>query len=96
MTLLEKLDKLSRVIFGNIKSYGANECRVAALVPLVEESQGIYKYQECVFPFLMSRFIVSMMTAMHMIIGSVEVLAPLRVRHLNPHHRINSKPPLIL
>lgn len=49
-----------------MRAYGANEARIAALVPIVEESDGIYK------------FIVSMMTAMHMIIGSVEVLEGLR------------------
>ncbi|KAJ3363092.1 sla2 Src-like adaptor 2 [Kappamyces sp. JEL0680] len=46
IALLDKLDKFVRVIFGNIKSYGANECRVAALVPLVEESHGIYKCEQ--------------------------------------------------
>jgi hypothetical protein len=41
--LLDKLDKFVKVIFSNVRSYGANECRIAALVPLVEESHGIYK-----------------------------------------------------
>ena len=53
LSLIEKIDKLQKHIFRDLKSTWRNEVRIAALVPLVEESDGIYK------------FINSMMTAMH-------------------------------
>ncbi|KAJ2992081.1 sla2 Src-like adaptor 2 [Globomyces sp. JEL0801] len=66
LQLLEQIDRLQKLIFNNLRSFGNNEGKIAVLVPLVEESYGIYQ------------FITSMMTAMHTIIGSVEVLEPLR------------------
>lgn len=54
INLLGNLDTFQKLIFGSLQGYGGNECRIAALVPLVEESHGIYQ------------FLVSMMTAMHM------------------------------
>jgi hypothetical protein len=56
--LLDLIDSFQKRIFANLRSYGDNQARIAALVPLVEESDGIYK------------FINSMMYAMHRIIGS--------------------------
>ncbi|KAI8819450.1 ANTH domain-containing protein [Fimicolochytrium jonesii] len=66
LILLDKLDSLQKLIFVNFRPTSNNEARIAALVPLVEESYGIYQ------------FLVTMLTAMHQIMGSVEVLAPLR------------------
>ena len=62
MGLLEKLSLFYKLILNNISGYRGNECRISVLVPLVEESFGIYQ------------FLVSMLTAMHMVIGSHEVL----------------------
>jgi hypothetical protein len=76
IALLEKINQFQKSIFQNLRSYGNNEARISALVPLVEESYGIYQ------------FIVSMMTAMHTIIGSVEVLAPLRESFGVHHHKL--------
>jgi huntingtin-interacting protein 1-related protein len=53
LELLEKIDSFQKHVFSNLRTFGNNEARIAALVPLVEESFGIYQ------------FIVSMMTAMH-------------------------------
>jgi hypothetical protein len=53
MGLLDRVEAFQKEIFTNLRSYGNNEARIAALVPLVEESFGIYQ------------FIVSMMAAMH-------------------------------
>jgi len=74
--LLDKLDAFQKLIFNNLQGYNSNECRISALVPLVEESYGIYQ------------FLVSMLTAMHMIIGSVEVLAPLREKFNQGHYAL--------
>ena len=74
--LLDRLDMFQKSVFVNLRSFGGNEARVAAFVPLIEESYGIYQ------------FIVSMMTAMHQVIGSVEVLAPLRDKFNRNHYSL--------
>ena len=48
-----KLDTFQKIVFANLRTGTNNECRIAALVPLIEESYGIYQ------------FLVSMLTAMH-------------------------------
>lgn len=53
MTLQDHIDKFQKIVFASFRHHSNNECRIAALVPLVEESYGIYK------------FITSMMRAMH-------------------------------
>lgn len=52
MALQDQIDSFQRMIFAHFRS-GNNECRISALVPLVKESWGIY------------RFITSMLRAMH-------------------------------
>ncbi|KAI9098757.1 ANTH domain-containing protein [Phlyctochytrium arcticum] len=74
--LLEKLDSLQKLIFVNFRPSSNNEARIAALVPLVEESHGIYQ------------FIVSMLMTMHQIIGSTEVLGPLREKFNTSHYAL--------
>ena len=53
LELLGKLDAFQKIVFGNLRAVGNNEARISALVPLVEESYGLYQ------------FVISMMTAMH-------------------------------
>lgn len=53
MTLQDHIDRFQKVVFQSFRHHSNNECRIAALVPLVEESYGIYK------------FITSMLRAMH-------------------------------
>ena len=53
MTLQDQIDAFQKLIFSHFRSGTNNECRIAALVPLVQESYGIYK------------FITSMLRAMH-------------------------------
>jgi flagellar biosynthesis GTPase FlhF len=76
LNLLSKLDLFQKQIFGNFRASTNNEARISALVPLVEESFGIYQ------------FILSMMTAMHQIIGSVQVLGPLREAFNRGHYSL--------
>lgn len=53
MTLQDQIDGFQKLIFSHFRGGANNECRIAALVPLVQESYGIYK------------FITSMLRAMH-------------------------------
>ena len=53
MNLQDQIDAFQKLIFSHFRGGANNECRIAALVPLVQESYGIYK------------FITSMLRAMH-------------------------------
>lgn len=53
MVLQDKIEQFQKLIFSHFRNVGNNECRIAALVPLVHESYGIYK------------FITSMLRALH-------------------------------
>lgn len=53
MTLQDQIDGFQKLIFSHFQSGNNNECRISSLVPLVQESYGIYK------------FITSMLRAMH-------------------------------
>jgi hypothetical protein len=53
MTLQDQIESFQKLIFTNFRGTANNECRISALVPLVKESFGIYK------------FITSMLRAMH-------------------------------
>src|SRR3954451_15788422 len=53
MTLQDQIDAFQKLIFSHFRNGANNECRISALVPLVQESYGIYK------------FITSMLRAMH-------------------------------
>ncbi|KAJ3096498.1 sla2 Src-like adaptor 2 [Phlyctochytrium planicorne] len=74
--LLERIQSFSDKVLGDFRPGMANECRIAGLVPLIEESKGIYD------------FLTNMLMAMHRIIGSVEVLAPLRERFNMCHYAL--------
>lgn len=51
--LQDQIDAFQKLIFSHFLSGTNNECRISSLVPLVQESYGIYK------------FITSMLRAMH-------------------------------
>ncbi|WVR07531.1 hypothetical protein IAU60_004573 [Kwoniella sp. DSM 27419] len=53
MTLQDQIESFQKLIFAAFRGSANNECRISALVPLVKESFGIYK------------FITSMLRAMH-------------------------------
>ncbi|KAH8728930.1 ANTH domain-containing protein [Phaeosphaeriaceae sp. PMI808] len=76
MTLQDQIDAFQKLIFSHFRSGVNNECRIAALVPLVQESYGIYK------------FITSMLRAMHTTLGDDEALSPLRGRYDAQHYRL--------
>lgn len=76
MTLQDQIDAFQKLIFSHFKNGANNECRISALVPLVQESYGIYK------------FITSMLRAMHTTLGDDEALSPLRGRYDAQHYRL--------
>lgn len=76
MTLQDQIDSFQKLVFSHLRQPLNNECRISSLVPLVQESYGIYK------------FITSMLRAMHTTTGDDEALAPLRDRYDGQHHRL--------
>ncbi|PSN70264.1 ANTH-domain-containing protein [Corynespora cassiicola Philippines] len=76
MTLQDQIDAFQKLIFSHFRGGNNNECRISALVPLVQESYGIYK------------FITSMLRAMHTTLGDDEALSPLRGRYDAQHYRL--------
>ncbi|KIW25657.1 hypothetical protein, variant [Cladophialophora immunda] len=76
MTLQDQIDTFQKLIFSHFRGGSNNECRIAALVPLVQESYGIYK------------FITSMLRAMHTTTGDDDALEPLRTRYDGQHYRL--------
>lgn len=76
MTLQDQIDAFQKLIFSHFRSGTNNEARISALVPLVQESYGIYK------------FITSMLRAMHTTLGDDEALSPLRGRYDAQHYRL--------
>ncbi|RDW86141.1 putative cytoskeleton assembly control protein Sla2 [Aspergillus mulundensis] len=76
MGLQDQIDAFQKLIFSHFQSGNHNECRISALVPLVQESYGIYK------------FITSMLRAMHTATGDVDALSPLHGRYDAQHHRL--------
>jgi len=76
MTLQDQIETFQKLIFSHFRGGNNNECRIAALVPLVQESYGIYK------------FITSMLRAMHTTTGDDDALEPLRTRYDGQHYRL--------
>ncbi|KAI1825828.1 ANTH domain-containing protein [Xylaria intraflava] len=76
MALQDKIEQFQKLIFSHFRNVGNNECRISAIVPLVQESYGIYK------------FITSMLRAMHSTTGDDGALEPLRERYNAQHYRL--------
>ncbi|EMD41891.1 hypothetical protein CERSUDRAFT_79505 [Gelatoporia subvermispora B] len=76
MGLQDQIDSFQRMIFAHFRHSASNECRISALVPLVKESWGIY------------RFITSMLRAMHRRTNDTDALEPLRQRYSAQHYAL--------
>ncbi|MCJ1312397.1 sla2 Src-like adaptor 2 [Agyrium rufum] len=76
MILQDQIESFQKLIFSSFRGGANNECRISALVPLVQESYGIYK------------FITSMLRAMHTTTGDDEALEPLRGRYDMQYYRL--------
>ena len=74
--LQDSLDNLGRLVLASASQNRGNECMTSALVPLVAESYGIYKFQ------------ISMLRAMYSSSSSPEALEPLKERFNEQHHRL--------
>ncbi|KAI8346967.1 ANTH domain-containing protein [Mortierella sp. GBAus27b] len=76
MNLQDQIDQFQKLVFANFRPSSNNECRIAALVPLVEESYAIYK------------FATSMLRAMHKRTSDPEGLILLRQRYNAQHYAL--------
>ncbi|KAK7695180.1 hypothetical protein QCA50_002370 [Cerrena zonata] len=76
MGLQDQIDSFQKMIFAHFRHSANNECRISALVPLVKETWGIY------------RFITSMLRAMHRRTDDHEALEPLRQRFGSQHYAL--------
>ncbi|OAD78868.1 hypothetical protein PHYBLDRAFT_62370 [Phycomyces blakesleeanus NRRL 1555(-)] len=76
MVLQDRIDHFQKVVFASFRMHTNNECRIASLVPLVEESYGIYK------------FITSMLRAMHKRTDAIDALEPLRQKFNAQHYNL--------
>ncbi|CAG8534007.1 17052_t:CDS:10 [Acaulospora colombiana] len=77
MNLQDHIDQFQKLIFAHFRPSSNNECRIAALVPLVEESHGIYK------------FLTSMIRAMYRRTEDGEALTPLMIRFNAQHYALS-------
>ncbi|KAF9348500.1 sla2 Src-like adaptor 2 [Mortierella sp. AD094] len=76
MNLQDQIDQFQKLVFTTFRPSSNNECRIAALVPLVEESYAIYK------------FATSMLRAMHKRTNDPEGLVLLRQRYNGQHYAL--------
>jgi huntingtin-interacting protein 1-related protein len=94
MALQDQIESFQKMVFSHFRHSTNNECRISALVPLVKESWGIY------------RFITSMMRAMYrsefglycacdlaktyapLGTNDVDALEPLRQRYAQQHYSL--------
>lgn len=76
MNLQDAIDDFQRLIIASLKQSRFNECKISALIPLVTESYGIY------------RFATTMIRAMHASTNDDEALEPLRSRYYSQHQRL--------
>ncbi|KAF9171376.1 sla2 Src-like adaptor 2 [Mortierella sp. AD010] len=76
MNLQDQIDQFQKLIFANFRPSSNNECRIAALVPLVQESYAIYQ------------FATSMLRAMHRRTSDPDGLALLRQRFNAQHYAL--------
>ncbi|KAF8922075.1 ANTH domain-containing protein [Mucidula mucida] len=76
MSLQDQIDSFQKMIFSHFRHSTNNECRISALVPLVKESWGIY------------RFITSMLRAMYRRTNDTDALEPLKERYHSQHYNL--------
>ncbi|KDR85430.1 hypothetical protein GALMADRAFT_274405 [Galerina marginata CBS 339.88] len=76
MGLQDQIESFQKTVFSHFRNSANNECRISALVPLVKESWGIY------------RFITSMLRAMFRRTNDQDALEPLRERYISQHYSL--------
>lgn len=76
MRLQDHIESFSKMVFAHFRSGTNNEARIAALVPQVKESYGIYK------------FLTSMLRAMYRRTEAEDAIEPLRQRYNHQHQNL--------
>ncbi|KAI0296230.1 cytoskeleton assembly control protein [Russula brevipes] len=76
MQLQDQIESFHKMVFSTFRQSANNECRISALVPLVKESWGIY------------RFITSMLRAMYRRTNDIDALEILRQRFNAQHYSL--------
>lgn len=78
MDLQDQIDDLQKLIFATIHQTPSNLCKVSALVPLIAESYGIYK------------FCISMLRSLYLQLGSDEFLRDMVLRFEDQHFMLHN------
>lgn len=94
MTLQDQIDSFQKLIFSHFRGGANNETRISALVPLVQESYGIYKFvtsmlramHTSTYPAFIDR--VFMFSKILAATGDDDALEPLRGRYETQHYRL--------
>lgn len=76
LDLQDSLDSFGKVVMAAVEHNKGNECMIAALVPQITESYGMYK------------FLISMLRAMYRSSDSPDALQPLKDRFVSQHYRL--------
>lgn len=76
MDLQDMIQDLQQLIFATVHQHPGNLCKISALVPLVSETYGIYK------------FLISMLRAMYQQLGDDDALAALFDRFNSQHYSL--------
>ncbi|KAG8954962.1 sla2 Src-like adaptor 2 [Tulasnella sp. 424] len=76
MDLQDQIESFQKLIFAHFRPSANNECRISALVPLIKESWGIY------------RFITSMLRAMYRRTDDRDALEAPRQRYNSQHYSL--------
>jgi hypothetical protein len=96
MNLQDRIDQFQKRVFAHFRPSSNNECRIAALVPLVEESYGIYKFITSMLRAMhrrkcrSSNNIDSNQLLIHVLIGTdaMDALSELRTRYNSQHYAL--------
>ncbi len=93
MTLQDQIDSFEKLVFSHLRSGANNECRISALVPLVQESYGIYKFITSMLRAMYTSWCLDPTSHVSILTGRTatgddDVLEPLRGRYEAQHYRL--------
>lgn len=94
MTLQDQIDSFQKLIFSHFRGGANNETRISALVPLVQESYGIYKFVTSMLramhtsTYIVPTFWVFVFSKVLTATGDDDALEPLRGRYDTQHYRL--------
>jgi len=60
MNLQDQIESFQKMVFSHFRHSANNECRISALVPLVKESWGIYRFVTSMLRAMYRRKIITM------------------------------------